>query len=170
MRIAGQLRMSWACPDHIFLILEVRRPLWLHTCTERLLGVKGVMLIKPIGFGRIHLFLLRDACTHMEGSWDIPDMDCEPANQNNWPKENQEKCPIKVIQIATRVDSGTLPLSLPMCLSTHYCTLFPLNKHLLKLLSIFVEIIFCKAEGPRALVLTAGLVARIWCFTTTAWP
>ena len=51
------------------------------------------------------------------------------------------------------------------CVSIHtYCTLFPLNKQFASLLSIFVEIIFCKAEGPGPLSLTAGLVARIWFF------
>ena len=60
---------------------------------------------------------------------------------------------------------GTVPLSLPMCLST--CTvLFSLlrNTLLVSLLSIFVEIIFCKAEGPGLLSLTTGLVPKIWCF------
>ena len=43
-------------------------------------------------------------------------------NQNDCPKETQEKCPIKVIQTTLRAwlsNSGTLPLSLPVCLSTH---------------------------------------------------
>ena len=48
-----------------------------------------------------------------------------------------------------------------MCLST-YTVLISLNKHLLHGLSIFVGILFCKAEGPEAWSLTTGLVARIW--------
>ena len=46
-----------------------------------------------------------------------------------------------------------------------YCTLFLLINTLpASLPSTFVEIIFCKAEGPGPLSLTAGLVARIWFF------
>ena len=46
-----------------------------------------------------------------------------------------------------------------------YCTLFPPNKYLLaSLLSVFVEILFCKSKGPGPLSLTTGLVARIWFF------
>ena len=88
-------------------------------------------------------------------------------NQNDWPKDTQKKCPIKVIQTATRVrlrDSLSLSLSLPMCLPT--CTVYflPLiNSSLPSLLSNFVEILFCKGEGAGPLSLTTGLVARIWC-------
>ena len=56
------------------------------------------------------------------------------ANQNDWPKETQKKYPIKVIQTAMRAqpsNSGTLLLSLPVCLSRcTVCTLFPPNKYL----------------------------------------
>ena len=46
-----------------------------------------------------------------------------------------------------------------------YCTLFPLiNTSLTSLLSVFVEILFCKAEGPGPLSLTTGRVARVWSF------
>ena len=186
-------------------------------------------------------------------------------NQNDWPKETQKKCPIKVIQTAVRLWlSPSLSLSLPMCLSMHcfYCSVdnfclslwpmdcsmpgFPVHNQLLEftqthvhsvgdaiqsshplsspslpalnlsqhqglfqwvgsshhvakvlklqlqhhpihpmniridfnytllfllintllisVLSIFVGILFCKAEGPGPLSLTIGLVARIWCF------
>ena len=47
-----------------------------------------------------------------------------------------------------------------------YCILFFLlrNTLLASLISILVEILFCKAKGPGPLSLTTGLVARIWCF------
>ena len=60
----------------------------------------------------------------------------------------------------------TLSLSESTCMPLHvYCTLFLLINTLpASLPSTFVEIIFCKAEGPRPLSLSAGLVVRIWCF------
>ena len=51
---------------------------------------------------------LSDMCLHMGRLWDVPNM----ANQNDWPKENQKKCPIKIIQTAMRDDSATQGLSL----------------------------------------------------------
>ena len=49
-----------------------------------------------------------------------------------------------------------------MCISTVLFFLL-INTLLALLVSVFVEILFCKAEGPGPLSLTAGLVARIWC-------
>ena len=47
------------------------------------------------------------------------------ANQHDWPKGTQKKCPIKVIETATRVRlSYSLPLSLPMSLSKHTILFF----------------------------------------------
>ena len=75
------------------------------------------------------------------------------ATQNDWPRETQKKYPIKVIQTSIRLqlnNSGTLPLSLPMCLSTDTALFFLIiNTLLASILSTFVEILFCKAEGPR---------------------
>ena len=85
-------------------------------------------------------------------------------NQNDWPKNTRNKCSIKEIQIATRVQLRD-SLSLPMCLSTLTALFFFLiNTLLASLISILVEILFCKAKGPGPLSLTTGLVARIWCF------
>ena len=50
-----------------------------------------------------------------------------------------------------------------MCLSTR-TVLFSLLILLVSLLSVFVEILFCKAEWPGPLSLTSGLLVRIWCF------
>ena len=46
-----------------------------------------------------------------------------------------------------------------------YCTLFLLiNTLLSSLLFVFMEILFFKAQEPGPLPLTAGLVAKHWCF------
>ena len=85
----------------------------------------------------------------------------DQANQNDCPKQTRKKCPIKIVQPATRANSATQGFSLWVC----PCTLFLLIKTLLaSLLSVFVEILFCKAKGPGPLSLTTGLVARICCF------
>ena len=53
-----------------------------------------------------------------------------------------------------------------MCISIHtFCTRFLLiNTSLASLLSIFMGILFCKAEEPGPLSLIIGLLARVWCF------
>ena len=61
-------------------------------------------------------------------------------------------------------NTGTLPLSLPMCLSTG-TILFPLNKYS----TCFTTFrlggnSFLQTWGLGLLSLTTGLVARIWCF------
>ena len=55
---------------------------------------------------------------------------------------------------------GATP-SPPVCLSQGTVVFFLLiNSSLFSLLSFFVEILFCKAEGPGPLSLTTGQVAR----------
>ena len=99
-------------------------------------------------------------------TWENPELyqiwTLNQANQNDWPKETQKKCPIKVIQTATRARHC---LSEPARVSIHtYCTFFLLiNTLLVSLLSIFVGILFWQSHRARALSLTTGLVARIWC-------
>ena len=86
------------------------------------------------------------------------------ANQNDWPKETRKKCPMRVIQTATRPGLGD---SLWVCLCVYPYVLYssPLNKYFTtSLLSIFVGIFFCKAKRPGPLSLTTGLVGRIWSF------
>ena len=83
----------------------------------------------------------------------------DQANQNDCPKQTRKKCPIKVIQPATRANSATQGFS-----ESAHVHFFLLIKTLLaSLLSVFVEILFCKAKGPGPLSLTTGLVARICC-------
>ena len=102
----------------------------------------------------------------MGGSCDIPNTDSELGKFKWLAKGNPEKCLIKVIQAATRVQLGdSLFLRAPVCLSTWTVLFyFSINTLPVSLLSIFVGILFCKAEGPGPLSLTTDLVTRIWCF------
>ena len=84
------------------------------------------------------------------------------AIQNDWPTETWKKCPIKVIQITTKAQlrDSLCPL---VSLSTYNVLFFLLiNIPHASLLSDFMEILLCKAEGLGPLSLTTGLVARIW--------
>ena len=102
---------------------------------------------------------MRCVCTQGE-SWDKPNMDSESTKQDNWPKETQKKCSIKVIQTTARA-----PLSARV--STHtYCTLFLPNKHFtcFTTFHLYVEIHFHTADtrGPCHWILVpGGQVARI---------
>ena len=118
----------------------------------------------PIGLcGRVRL----DQEMHAQ-TWKDPEIyeiwTVNQANKNDWPKENQKKHPIKIIQTTMRARLRDSP-SESAHVSIHtYCTLFlQINTLLASLLSRLVGILFCKAEGPRPLSLTTGLVARIWC-------
>ena len=99
-------------------------------------------------------------------TWEDPEIyqirTLNKANQNDWSKETRNKCPIKVIQTATRV---RLSLSPPVCLSTCTVLFFFLliNTLLVSLLSVFVGILFLQSCRARALSLTTGLVAGIRC-------
>ena len=71
---------------------------------------------------------------------------------------------LSLFKLSRRLDSGTLSLRLPVCLSTHTVPFFLLvNTLLVSLLSIFVGILSCKAEGPGSMSSITGLVVRIWC-------
>ena len=103
----------------------------------------------------------------MEGSWYIPNMDCEPGKSQWLAKGNQEEMLHKSNSHYHEGATQWLFLSLnsPVCLSTHTVVFFLfINTLLASLLSVFVEIIFSKARGPGPLSLTTNLVARIWCF------
>ena len=62
-------------------------------------------------------------------------------------------------------NSGTVPLSLPVCLSIQ-TVLFSLliNTLFASLISVFVEMLFCKTQWLGPLSLISGLVISIWCF------
>ena len=92
-------------------------------------------------------------------------MDCDEANQNDWPKETQKKCPVKVIQTSTMVQlSDSLSPWVYLCVYPRILySFFPPNKNL----AYFTTFHLCgnsflEKQRARALLLTAGLVARIW--------
>ena len=103
MRIAGQLRQeAGPCPDHIYLILEVRRPPQPHMHIKAPWRSKGelcqgmsVCLVKSILAKGMHANTWGDLEIHQ--MWTV-----NQGDQNDWPKETQKKCPMKVIQTATR--------------------------------------------------------------------
>ena len=98
--------------------------------------------------------------------WDMSNMDCEPGESKWLAKGNTEEISHKS---NTNYPKGatqklSLCLSLSVCLSTYSVLCSLLNTLFASLLSIFVEIIFCKAKRPGSLSLTIGLVASIYCF------
>ena len=101
----------------------------------------------------------------MEGSWDIPNIDCEPGKSEWLAKGNPEEIPHKSNSNCHEDSTQRHSWSPPMWLSTRILLFFPLLINTLfgSLLSIFVGVLFCKAKGPGPLSLTTGLVARIWC-------
>ena len=67
---------------------------------------------------------------------------------------------------SNRHKGATLSLSSPVCLSTRTVLFFLVSTLLVSLLSVFVGILFCKADGPGLChqpLVPGGLVARIQC-------
>ena len=89
-------------------------------------------------------------------------MDAEPANQNDWPKETWNTCPINVIQTTMR---PWLSLWVPptLCVYPHVLYSFPPDKHF----ACFSTFHLCgnsflQNRGTKALSMTTGLVPRMW--------
>ena len=180
MKIAAQIREeAGPCPDHTFLIqLLIHfsfRESWDlldHIPAERLPGgqsgsdVKGYSTHMPFW----KKSWLRDVSSHIGGSRDIPNMDCEPG-KSKWPKESWKKLPHK--SNSNCHEGVTQQLSESTHVSIHiYCILFfpPLtNTLLVSLLSNFVGTLL-QSWRARALSLTTGLMARIGVLTATTWP
>ena len=102
-------------------------------------------------------------CTHTWENLEIYQIQTlNQANQNDWSKETQKKCPIKVIQTATR---AWLSLWARLCVYPHVLYFFFLliNTLLVSLLSVFVGIPFLQSHRARALSLTTGLLATTQC-------
>ena len=118
--------------DHVFLIMEVRRPPLTTYMHKGSLEAKGELcqgIFYPDTFSV--KFMLRDPCSHMWGSWDIWNMDCEPGKLK-WltkgileeiPHESNSNCHKCVTQLPS------LSLSPPMCLSICTAQFFPLYKY-----------------------------------------
>ena len=102
----------------------------------------------------------------MGESWDIPNVDWEPGKSKWLAKGNPEEMPHKSNWNCHEGTTQGLPLWVCPCVYPRvlYCFFLLINTLLVSLLSIFVEILFCKTEGTGPLSLTSGLVARIWCF------
>ena len=106
-----------------------------------------------------------DAWAHTGGSYIYRMWIVTQANQHGWTKETGKKCSTGVIHTTTRVwlsNSGTRPLSLPLCLST--CSvLSPPNKYFTCFTTFPLWKFFSSNQRPGPLSLTTGLEARIWC-------
>ena len=106
----------------------------------------------------------------MEGSWDIPNMDWGPGKSKWFIKGKPEETPHISDSNCHEGTTQGLSLSLRMCLSTHTILFFSINTLLASLLSIFVEILFCKVKGPGPLSLTVVLWLGSGVFTTVTQP
>ena len=99
------------------------------------------------------------------------------ANQNDLPKETQEKGPIKVTETkkkkkkVTETTSKALRLPLSSLVSIHtYLYSFPPNKHFTCFTTLRLHgNSFLQSQGARALSLTPGLVARTRCSHHLDW-
>ena len=100
----------------------------------------------------------------MGRSWDISNMDCEPGKSKWLTKWNPEEILHKSNSNCHKGVTQGLSLWIGSCASLHVLSSFVLTALLPPLLSVFVGILFCKAEGSGPLWLTTSLVARIWCF------
>ena len=93
-------------------------------------------------------------------TWEDPEI-YHIQTQNQAKQDGQRKprgnAPYKWFKLPRARDS--LSESARVCLLTR--TLFLPNTHSVSILSVFVGIHFCKAEGPRGLSLATSLVARI---------
>ena len=105
----------------------------------------------------------RCVCTR-EGSWGILNMDCEPG-KSKWLAKGklEEMSPYEWFKLPLTLNSGTLSRICP-CVCPYVLYSLPSYTLLASLLSVFVEILFCKAKGSGPFSLTTSLVARIWCF------
>ena len=103
-------------------------------------------------------------------TWEDPEIyqirTVNQANQNDWLQKTLEEIPYKSHSNCHKGTTQWLSLGVPSCVYPHLLYAFSLliNTLLISPLSIFVEIIFCKAKGPGPLSLTADLEARIWYF------
>ena len=108
--------------------------------------------VLPIGLcGRIHL----GQEMHMH-TWEVPEVHqiwtVNQASQNDWPKETWRKYHIKITQTDTRAQLRDSPSESAHASSTLTVLFFLLRNILLaSLLSVFVEILFCKHKGPGPL-------------------
>lgn len=123
--------------DHIFLILQVKRPPWSHMRRKapwRLEGEWCQGMFYPYAFP-VKSILAKNACTHMGGPRDIPNVHCEAANQNDWPKEARRNALYKWFKLPWAM---TLSAHVWVCPSIypHVFFFFLISTWLVSLLSV----------------------------------
>ena len=134
-----------------------------HYAPGKNTGVGSHWDVLPRPFSVNSILAKRCMRTH-GGSWDLPNVDCEPVKSKWLAKGNPKKCPIKLIQTTLRAQYRDSPSeSAHVSIQMHCTLLLLINISHASLLSIFVGILFCKVERPAPLSLTNDLVARIWC-------
>ena len=86
-------------------------------------------------------------------------------------KGNPETRPTKVAQVAAGGELSPLSLDPSVCVSTRDMLVFLLTSTLLALLlSIFVEVLSRRAEGPGLSSLPTDLGSELGALTAVAWP
>ena len=158
MRVAGQLRKeAGPCPDHIFLILEVRRSPQPHICRKTPWKPKKSYVKRcslPIRLSSKSLSAKRSV--HTNGrilrytKYGLQTRQVKMIGQ----RKPGKKYSIKVIQTAQLHNSTTQGLSASAHVSIYtYYTFFPPNRYFTCFPTFqFVEILFCKTKGPKAFV------------------
>ena len=99
----------------------------------------------------------------MGDSWGKPNTDSEPVKSKWLPKETQKKCPITMIQTATRVQLRVSLRVLP-CVCPHVLYFFPPNKYFTGFTAFHLcGNSFLQSWRARALSLITGLMVGIQC-------
>ena len=100
----------------------------------------------------------------MGGSWDIPNMDCEPGKSKWLAKRNPEETPHKSNSNCLEGATQGLSLSSP-CVYPHTLCSFPPNEYFTCFATFRLRgNSFPQSRRARGLVMSTGLVTRIQCF------
>ena len=156
MRTAGQSRdEDRPCPgrrDHVFLILEVRRPSQLHMHRKYPWRSKGKWCQPTHRPLHLNPSWLRDKHVAVGGSWVIQNTDSETGKSKSLVKETWKKCALKVIQTPMR---ARLSLWVCRCVYEQVLYSFPPNTLFVALLTVLREFFSAKLKGQ-------GLAADFW--------
>ena len=134
IRIAGQLRQGCCTLPRLHISRSRSQETSLIThAQKRLLGGQRGIRSRSV----LSRFLFSEICLGQQmhaHTWEDPKIyqiwTVNQANQNDQPKENQKKCPVKVIQITRSVQFRDSPSDSAYVPTHIYCTLFPPNKYL----------------------------------------
>ena len=111
-------REAGPCPDHLVLILEVRRPLQ-YTSQKGSLEAQGewwVMLSYPQA-SAVESLLAKRPCAHSGGSWDTPNTGCEPGKAKG---STQGKPGVSHESNSNHLEGATQTRRLPVFTRTYY--------------------------------------------------